>query len=163
MYPVPLKGTVTAASEAIASALHWRLIDGQHRLRYQSMQRADADETDARMIIAFAAYRILDDGKAAYWGIGKRTIWGEVVNLTREKGGEALFERGRDGKAKFTGVADAHEAITLTCLVDESCPKLPQLGDEFVYEDKTYLITSAKLEESGESTSTVTLSGRTLN
>ena len=154
--------TLTAAAETIASALHWRLIDGQHRMRYQSMQRADADETDARMIIAFAAYRILDAGKAAYWGIGKRTIWGEVVNLTREKGGETLFELGRDGKAKFTGVADEHEAITLTCLVDESCPKLPNLGDEFVYEDLTYLTTSAKLDESGENTSTVTLSGRTL-
>ena len=154
--------TLTQAAEAIAEALHWKKLAGfTNRIRYISMQRADADE-EARMIVTFAVLQALDEAEAVKWGIGEKTIWGAVTTKERSRGGTAQFEPGRDGKAKFVGVLDPHWAIQLTCTVETAAPEIPDLGDEFEFEDVTYICSGAKSSENGEDGATVTLSGRTI-
>lgn len=155
--------TLTQASEAIAEALHWRKFEGlDNRIRYISMVRADADENDARMIITFAALQALDPAKAVKWGAGNSTVWGEVSQKHRVRGGTAKFEPGRDGRAKFVGVLDPHWAVTLTVSVDIAAPELPGLGEKFEYEGIAYVTTEATSTENGEDGATVTLAGRTM-
>lgn len=156
--------TLTQAAEKIADTLHWRLFDGfQHRLRYLSMQRADADSKDARMVVTFAASQAFDPNKAVKWGIGVKTIWGEVQTKNRVRGGEAIFEPGRNGRGRFMGVVDPHWKITLTATVEIAAPELPELGQSFEYDGVTYYTTEAQSSESGEDGATVTLSGRTMD
>ena len=155
--------TLTQAAEAIAETLHWKKFAGfKNRIRYISMQRADADEEDARMIVTFAVLQALNEAEAVKWGIGEKTIWGAVTTKERARGGTAQFEPGRDGKAKFVGVLDPHWAIQLTCTVETAAPEIPDLGEKFEFEGVTYICSGAKSNENGEDGSTVTLSGRTI-
>lgn len=154
--------TLTQAAEAIAEALHWKTLAGfKNRIRYISMQRADADEEDARMIIVFAVSETLG-GDSVKWGLDDKTVWGEVTHRRRTRGGTAIFEPGRDGKAKFSGVSDPHWKIELTCTVASTAPELPELGEKFEHRGLSYSTTEATIDESSEGSSTVTLSGRTI-
>ena len=155
--------TLTQAAEAIAEALHWKRLAGfKNRIRYISMQRADADEEDARMIVTFAVLQALDESEAVKWGIGGRTIWGAATSVKKTRGGEPIFEPGKNGRAKFYGIRDSHWAIELTCTVETAAPEIPELGDNFEFEGVTYVCSSASSSENGEDGATVTLSGRTI-
>ena len=155
--------TLTQAAEAIAEALHWKRLAGfKNNIRYISMQRADADEEDARMIVTFAVLQALDESEAVKWGIGGRTIWGAATSVKKTRGGEPIFEPGKNGRAKFYGIRDPHWAIELTCTVDTAAPEIPALGDNFEFEGVTYICSYASSSENGEDEATVTLSGRTI-
>ena len=154
--------TLTQASEVIAEALNGVKLEGfTNKIRYISMQRADADENDARMIIVFAVSETLG-GDSVKWGLDAETVWGEVTHRRRTRGGTPIFEPGRDGKAKFSGVSDPHWVIELTCTVRATAPELPELGEKFEHRGLSYSTTAATIDESSEGTSTVTLSGRTI-
>ena len=155
--------TLTQAAEAIAEALHWKRLAGfKNNIRYISMQRADADEEDARMIVTFAVLQALDESEAVKWGIGGRTIWGAATSVKKTRGGEPIFEPAKNGRAKFYGIRDPHWAIELTCTVDTAAPEIPALGDNFEFEGVTYVCSYASSSENGEDGATVTLSGRTI-
>lgn len=155
--------TLTQASEIIADALHGKRIEGfANKIRYISMQRADADEGDARMIVVFAVEQSLGLEDPVAWGIDEDTVWGDVTHRKRARGGTPLFEPGRNGKARFIGVQDPHWIISLTCTVAADAPELPELGETFRYGGKEYKTTSAELDETGEGSATVSLSGRTV-
>lgn len=155
--------TLTQAAEAIAEALHWKRLEGfKNNIRYISMQRADADEEDARMIVTFAVLQALDENEAVKWGIGGRTIWGAVTSVKKTRGGEPIFEPGKNGRAKFYGIRDPHWAIELTCTVETAAPEIPELGDSFEFDGVTYVCSYASSSENGEDGATVTLSGRTI-
>ena len=156
--------TLTAASEAIAAALHGYRPEGlQNHLRYISMARADADENDARMVLSFAALQSLKADKAVKWGIGATAIWGEVTTSRRARGGEPIFEPGRCGKAKFLGVRDEHWTIELTATVLVASPEIPAIGETFIVGEVEYVTSAAAITESSEDAATVTLAGRTMD
>jgi len=154
--------TLVQAAEAIKDALHGQTVMGA-KVRYLEMRREDADESDYRMVMEFAAFTALDPSNAAAWGIGARTLWGEVTGSQSRRGGTAQFEPGRNGRSRFVGVHDPHWAVTLTCDVDGALDDddLPELGGEFTWNGRTYSCTDAELVSSGDDLSTVRLSGRT--
>lgn len=155
--------TLTQASEVIADALNGVRIEGfKNKIRYISMQRADADENDARMVVVFAVEQSLG-GDEVLWGVDERTIWGSVMHRKRTRGGTAIFETGCDGKAKFIGVQDPHWIISLTCTVDADAPDLPRLGEVFEYGAVKYATLTAEIDEASEDSATVSLSGRTMD
>ena len=155
--------TLVQAAEAIKDALHGQKVLNA-KVRYIEMRREDADENDYRMVVEFAAFTALDRSRAAAWGIGDATRWGEVTSSRSRRGGTAQFEPGRNGRARFVGVLDPHWAVELTCdvegeLTDED---LPALGGKFTWKGREYSCTDAELTGSGEDLSTVRLSGRTI-
>ncbi len=155
--------TVTSASEAVKDALHWRTVCGR-RLVYLDMRRTDADDNDYRMVVTFVAVLALDPGHAVSWGIGDTTILGEVTRKTIARGGVNVYEPGRNGDTKYAGTRDRHWTIDLTCTVTtQSEDDLPALGETFAYGGRTYRTDSALMTSDAEDTSTVRLTGRTLN
>ena len=116
--------TLVQAAEAIKDALHGQTVMNA-KVRYIEMRREDADESDYRMVVEFAAFTALDRSRAAAWGIGEATLWGEVTSLRSRRGGTAQFEPGRDGKARFVGVLDPHWAVELTCDVEGGLTPAP--------------------------------------
>ena len=154
--------TLVQAAEAIKDALHGQTVMNA-KVRYIEMRREDADESDYRMVVEFAAFTALDRSRAAAWGIGEATLWGEVTSLRSRRGGTAQFEPGRDGKARFVGVLDPHWAVELTCDVEGELTDadLPALGGEFTWNGRAYSCTGAELTGSSEDLSTVRLTGRT--
>ena len=153
--------TITSAAEAIKDALHWLEHDGS-RLRYVGMVREDVGENDYRMVVSFVAFTTLNDDPVS-WGTGDAAVWGSVTQKKLARGGTALFEPGRDGKARFVGTRDPHLKVELTCEVEAAGVGLPELGWPFEYGGNTFYATLADLTESGEDTSTVHLAGRTMN
>ena len=153
--------TITSAAEAIKDALHWLEHDGS-RLRYVGMARDDVDEKVYRMVVSFVAFTTLNDDPVS-WGTGDSAVWGKVTLKKLARGGTAIFEPGRDGKARFVGTRDPHLKVDLTCEVTVAGVGLPEIGEPFEYGGNTYYATLADLTESGEDTSTVHLAGRTMN
>lgn len=156
--------TLVQAAEAIKDALHGRTVLNA-KIRYIDMARADADERDYREIVTFAAFTALDRENAAVWGIGERTLWGEVTQKKIARGGTPLFEPGRDGKSRMVGVRDPHWTCDLVCetpttITDDD---LPDLGTAIAYGGRSYVTTFAELTGSGDDSSTVRLTGRTMN
>ena len=91
-----------------------------------------------------------------------------ISPITQKKiarGGTPLFEPGRDGKARMVGVRDPHWTCDLVCetpttITDDD---LPDLGTAFAYGGRSYVTTVADLTGSGDDSSTVRLTGRTMN
>lgn len=155
--------TVTSVAEAAKDALHWREVEGR-RIVYVEMQRADVADNDYRMVVSFVAALALDPGHAVSWGIGDTTILGEVTRKTIARGGVNVYEPGRNGDTKYAGTRDRHWTIDLTCTVTtQSEDDLPALGETFAYGGRTYRTDSALMTSDAEDTSTVRLTGRTLN
>lgn len=156
--------TLVQAAEAIKDALHGKTVLNA-KIRYLDMARADADERDYREIVTFAAFTALDRENAAVWGIGERTLWGEVTQKKIARGGTSIFEPGRDGKARWVGVRDPHWTCDLVCETPSTITDadLPAFGTAFTYGGRSYVTTAADLTESGDDSSTVHLTGRTMN
>ena len=154
--------TVTSVAEAAKDALHWRTVEGR-RIVYVEMQRADAADDDYRMLVSFVAALALDPRSAVSWGIGDETILGEVTRKKVARGGENVYEPGRGGSAQWLGTRDKHWKIELDCTVTtQSEDDLPELGAAFTYGGRTYKVDSAEMTADAEDTSTVRLSGRTM-
>ena len=156
--------TVTRAAELIAETLHWKTFDGFDKLRYIDMSRADADESDFRMVVNFAAFAALDPANAVRWGIGDDIHLGEVTSKSISRGGTPIFESNRKGEAFRIGTRDPHWAIDLSADVYAAITEddLPAMGEPFGFGERTYFTTAASLAEAGEDTTTVRLAGRTI-
>ena len=155
--------TITSVAEQAKDTLHWRTIDGR-RLVYVEMQRADAADDDYRMAVSFVAVLALDPKSAVSWGIGDATILGEVTRKKVARGGVNNYEPGRNGNAQWLGTRDRHWKIDLTCTVTtQSEDDLPDIGTEFAYGGRTYRVDTAEMDADAEDTSTVHLTGRTMN
>ena len=154
--------TVTSVAEDAKDALHWRTVEGR-RIVYVEMQRADAADDDARMLVSFIAPLALDPRSAVSWGIGDTTILGEVTRKKVARGGENVYELGRGGSAQWLGTRDKHWKIELECTVTtQSEDDLPELGATFEFGGRTYFVDEAEMTADAEDTSTVRLSGRTM-
>lgn len=154
--------TVTSVAEAAKDALHWRSLDGM-RLVYVEMARADGGDDDYRMAVSFAAFMVPDPGDAVRWGIGEETVYGAVTKKTVTRGGENVYEPGRNGDARRIGTRDRHWAIDLTCTVTtQSEDDLPEKGAPFEYGGRTYYTDEATMTCDAEDTATVRLAGRTM-
>lgn len=154
--------TVTSVAEAAKDALHWRAAGGR-RLVYVDMQRADVAEDDYRMSVSFVAPLALDAAHAVSWWTGDATILGEVTRKAVSRGGVNVYETGRDGDVRRVGTRDRHWAIDLTCTVTtQNEDDLPDIGSEFSYGGRTYVVDLATLTADAEDTATVRLTGRTV-
>ena len=161
--------TVTGVGEIAAEALHWTEVqfgDGtKSRIVYTDMNRADADKADYRMIVSFTAIKSLDAADAVRWGIDDDAVIGEVVQKTMSRGGVNVYEPGRDGNTRLVGTRDRHWKATIVCSVPASVTEddLPELGEAFAFSGLNFVTDTAEMVSAGEDTSTVRLSGRTLN
>ena len=154
--------TVTSVAEDAKDALHWQEVAGR-RIVYIEMQRADMAEDDYRMAVSFVAPLALDRSKAVSWGIAGSTVLGEVTRKTVARGGVNVYEPGRNGDAKRLGTRDSHWRIDLTCTVTtQSEDDLPDIGDPFEFGGRTYYVDTAEMTADAEDTSTVRLTGRTM-
>jgi len=158
--------TVTSVSEEAKDALHWRTFGGR-RIVYVDMQRMDAAEDDYRMAVRFVAPLALGTGDTIAWGLPDGTqAYGEITRRRTARGGTPIFEPGRDGKARFTGVADAHLVVDLVANVLATARAFPSLGDDFTCPvegvDTTFRCTLSELDESTENGITIHLAGRTV-
>lgn len=154
---------LTDAAEAVALALHWKLYDGFQHLRYIDMQRTDADEDDARMVVTFFAQAALDLTDPVSWTADETTVLGSVISRTIVSSGVPAFEPDCAGDAAFIGVRDRHFEIDLTCRAAISSEdELPPAGSPFEYNGKSYITTTASISSASEDAATCRLQGRTL-
>lgn len=155
--------TVTSVAEAAKDALHWREVEGR-RIVYVEMQRADAADDDYRMEVVFVAPLALDSANAVSWGIGDATILGVVTRKTVARGGVNIYEPGRTGDTRFVATRDRHWTIDLTCTcTTQSEDDLPDVGATFEFGGRTYYVNTAEMTSDAEDTSTVRLTGRTVD
>lgn len=160
--------TVSGAAEAVSKALHGQTVEfgdgSKSKLVYVDMARTDADNEDFRMVVSFAAFKSLDPSAGVKWGV-EGEIVGEVVSKTMARGGTPVFEPDRHGNARFVGTRDRHWKANVTCTVPATLTEedLPELGTPFAYAGKTFITETAEMVSAGEDTSTVRLTGRTLN
>ena len=160
--------TVSGAAEAVSEALHGQTVefaDGSStRLVYVDMARTDADNEDFRMVVSFAAFKALDPAAGVKWGVDGEIV-GEVVTKTMARGGTPVFEPDRGGNARFVGTRDRHWKANVTCTVPAGLTEddLPEIGAPFAYAGMNFITETAEMVSAGEDTSTVRLTGRTLN
>lgn len=154
------------AAEAAARALDHLAVDGFGTLVYESMRRQDEGER-AQTLVSLHAEQSINPDEALAWGLADGTqAYGEIVALRTRRGGTALFEAGRDGRARFAGVGDPHVAVDLTAAVTAGADAFPAPGERFTCPAygvrTTFVCTLSELSEEADDGRTVHLAGRTV-
>lgn len=99
-------------------------------------------------------------GTHVQWGTSSSTTYGLIQTMSTGKGGTQKEFKNDQGDTKTLVTYDKHDTISLTAICTANVT-LPEKGDAFSIDGKSYRCTEAKKDWSNEDAQKITLSGRT--